>query len=73
MHVKDLKKGTKHDLTGQTDINNDVTLGTGEINIPEILKAAAKSKIQYYYIEDESTRVMEQVPQGIVYLKGILK
>jgi sugar phosphate isomerase/epimerase len=73
MHVKDLKKGTKHDLTGQTDINNDVTLGTGEINIPEILNAAAKSKIQYYYIEDESTRVMEQVPQSIVYLRGKLK
>ncbi len=65
MHVKDLKKGTPHGLSGTTDVNNDVTLGTGEVNIDEVLKAARKSKIQYYYIEDESTNVTEQVPVSI--------
>ena len=73
MHVKDLKTGTPHGISGKTDINNDVALGTGEVNIPEVLKAASKSKIQYYYIEDESTNVNEQVPVSIKYLKGKLK
>ena len=73
MHVKDLKKGTKHDLTGTTDTNNDVALGTGEIDIPTILKAAARSKIKYYYIEDESANVSQQVPVSIEFIKGKLK
>jgi len=73
IHVKDLKKGTAHDLSGKTDINNDVTLGTGEINIPEVLNAAAKSGIQYFYIEDESTNVNQQVPESLKFLKSKLK
>ena len=73
MHVKDLKTGTPHGISGKTDINNDVALGTGEVNIPEALKAARKSNIRYYYIEDESTNVNEQVPVSIKYLKGKLK
>ena len=68
-----MKKGTAHDLSGKTDINNDVTLGTGEINIPEVLNAAAKSGIQYFYIEDESTNVNQQVPESLKFLKGKLK
>jgi len=73
MHLKDLKKGTKHDLTGTTDTNNDVALGTGEIDIPQILKAASKSKIKYYYIEDESSNVNQQLPVSINFMKGKLK
>src|SRR4051812_15343567 len=34
MHLKDLRKGTKKDLTGGTSQENDVTLGTGELDIP---------------------------------------
>jgi sugar phosphate isomerase/epimerase len=73
MHVKDLKKGTPHGISGKTDINNDVALGTGEVNISEALKAAIKLNIRYYYIEDESTNVNEQVPVSIKYLKEKLK
>jgi len=71
MHVKDLKKGVKSDFTGSTDKNNDVVLGTGQIDIAGVLKAAKKSKIQYFYIEDESEFATKQVPQSIAYLKSI--
>lgn len=71
MHVKDLKKGTPHTQSGQTDPANDVTLGTGEIDIPAVIKAARKSKMKYYYIEDESPIATQQVPESIKYLKKL--
>lgn len=71
MHLKDLKKGTPKDLTGLTSQENDVPLGTGEINISEILKAAKKVGIKHYFIEDESNNVNSQVPQSISYLKSL--
>ena len=33
MHLKDMKHGTKKDLTGGTDVENNVPLGTGEIDM----------------------------------------
>lgn len=71
VHVKDLKKGVKGDFTGGTATENDVTLGTGQLNLPEILKAAKKTKIKYFYIEDENAKSNEQVPLSIAYLKTL--
>nr|WP_245705998.1 sugar phosphate isomerase/epimerase [Catalinimonas alkaloidigena] len=71
MHVKDLKKGTPKDLSGGTDQNNDVALGTGEIDLKPILEEAKKLGIQHYFIEDESDRIYTQVPQSIEYLKSL--
>lgn len=71
MHLKDLRKGTKKDLTGLTSPENDVALGTGELDIPGILKQAKKTGIKHYFIEDESSQVNIQVPQSIKYLKGL--
>lgn len=71
MHLKDLKKGVKGDLTGGTPPENDVVLGAGQINIPEILRLARKAGIQHYYIEDESNKEYEQMPKSIAYLKSL--
>ena len=71
LHLKDLRKGTKKDLTGLTSPENDVPLGTGEIDIPGILKQAKKIGIKHYFIEDESSHVNIQVPQSIAYLKSL--
>ena len=71
MHLKDIRKGTVKDLTGGTSTDNDVTLGTGEINIPAILKEAKKIGIKHYFIEDESNFVSEHVPQSIAYIKSL--
>jgi sugar phosphate isomerase/epimerase len=71
MHLKDLKKGVKGDFSGGTSQDNDVALGAGQIDIPAILKAAKKARIQHYYIEDESNNVLVQVPQSIAYLRGL--
>jgi sugar phosphate isomerase/epimerase len=71
IHLKDLKKGTNKDLTGQTSDENDVTLGTGEIDISAILKQAKKIGIKHYFIEDESSNIITQLPQSISYLKSL--
>ncbi len=71
MHLKDMRKGTKKDLTGLTSNDNDVALGTGELNIPAILREAKKVGIKHYFIEDESNIVNIQVPQSIAYLKSL--
>jgi sugar phosphate isomerase/epimerase len=71
LHLKDMRKGTPKDLTGLSAPENDVTLGTGEIDIPNILRQAKKIGIKHYFIEDESNHVAEQVPKSIRYLKGL--
>lgn len=71
MHLKDLRKGTPKDLTGLTSEENDVPLGTGELDVPAILKAAKKAGVKHYFIEDESSNVTKQIPQSIAYLKSL--
>ncbi len=71
MHLKDLRKGVAGNLSGGTPVENDVALGTGQLDLPAILKAAQKSSIEHYYIEDESPSYARQVPQTIAYLKNL--
>jgi len=71
MHMKDLKKGVTGNMSGGTPVENDVALGTGQLDIPAILKAAKKSSIEHYYIEDESPSYATQVPQTMAYLKSL--
>ena len=71
MHIKDLRKGVKGDLSGGTDVNNDVVLGTGQIDLPGTLKAAQKAGVKYYFIEDESSRSVTQIPQSLKFLEQV--
>jgi sugar phosphate isomerase/epimerase len=72
MHLKDLKKGVATgSLTGKTDVTNDVTLGTGQMNWPAILSAAKKAGVKYYFIEDESPTAPEQIPQSLRFLERV--
>ena len=73
MHLKDLRKGVEGNLSGGTPVQNDVALGTGQLDIPGILKAAQKSDIKHFYIEDESPSYATQVPQTMAYLKSLKK
>jgi sugar phosphate isomerase/epimerase len=73
MHLKDLKKGVAvgDKLSGKTDVENDMTLGTGQMNWPAILKAAKKSGVKWYFIEDESSRSAGQIPQSLKFLETV--
>lgn len=71
MHLKDLKKGVKGDLTGHTPAENDVVLGTGQADMRRVLKAAKKAGVQHCFIEDESDLEMRHVPESVGYLRGL--
>jgi sugar phosphate isomerase/epimerase len=71
MHVKDMKKGLKGDFTGKADVSNDVVVGTGQMDWPAILKAAAKAGVKHYFIEDESPTAVDQIPQSLKYLEQV--
>jgi len=72
MHLKDMKKGLPTgSLDGKTDVSNDVTIGTGQMNWPAILAAAKKAGIKHYFIEDESPTAAEQIPESLKYLKTV--
>jgi len=72
MHLKDLKLGVpRGNLSGHSDEDNDVALGTGQLDIRSILISAKKAGIRHYYIEDESSHTATQVPESIAYLKNL--
>lgn len=72
MHLKDLKKGVQiGSLEGHTDVNNDVILGSGQVPLAATLKAAAEVGVKYYFIEDESPRSKEQIPQSLKFLEQV--
>ncbi len=73
MHLKDLKKGVEGDYSGSAPTEWDVRLGTGQVDIPAVLKAAQHTNIEYFYIEDESPDVIERVPEALKYLKRLTR
>jgi sugar phosphate isomerase/epimerase len=74
LHLKDLKKGViTGSKSGSTPQDNDVILGTGQIDLPTVIEAAQKAGVKHYYMEDESSSSVAQVPESIKYLHTLTK
>lgn len=71
LHLKDFRKGAPKDMTGLTGPENDVPLGTGELDIPGILRESNRIGIKHMFIEDESDQELENLPKSIAYLKSL--
>ncbi len=72
MHLKDIRKGAKTGIfTGKAALTDDVVLGTGQVDWPSVLRAAAKSSVKHYFIEDESPTVEAQIPESLKYLQTL--
>ena len=69
MHLKDRKTGTEGNQKGEADVETNVVLGSGDVGIAAIMKAAKKAGVKHYFIEDESSRSVEQVPLSLAFLK----
>jgi sugar phosphate isomerase/epimerase len=72
LHLKDRAKGTPGSTDGKGDIESNVVLGTGDIDIRGIIKQAQKSGTKYLIIEDESSRSVQQIPQSVAYIKKVM-
>jgi len=70
MHVKDVRKGVPRTWGHKYDSDNDVTLGTGQLDQAAIFAAAKKAGVKHYYLEDESSHSQTQIPQSIATLKA---
>ncbi|MEO1012360.1 MAG: sugar phosphate isomerase/epimerase [Bacteroidota bacterium] len=73
MHLKDMAHGVKGNNTGHEDVETNVVLGMGQIDIAGTVAEAKKLGIEYMFIEDEASRVVEQVPQSLEYLESLEK
>ena len=71
LHLKDRRVGTANNPNGRQDVETNVVLGSGDVGIAEVMKAAKKIGIKHYFIEDESSNILEQLPISIAYLKGL--
>jgi sugar phosphate isomerase/epimerase len=71
LHLKDRRRGTVGNLNGNSDKESNVVLGTGDVGIEAIMKAAKKAGVKHYFIEDESSSAEQQVPASLAYLKTL--
>lgn len=69
LHLKDRRKGTPGSKNGQGDVESNVILGTGDIDIAGIIKEAKKQGTEYLTIEDESSRSVTQIPISVAFIK----
>ena len=70
-HLKDRMIGSVDNLNGRQDVERNVVLGSGDVNIAEVIKAAKESGVKFHFIEDESSRAGIQLPQHLAYLKSL--
>ncbi len=71
LHLKDRKSGSPHSDNGKADPETNVVLGSGDVGIDEIYQAANDLGLQFFFIEDESSRAEEQIPRSLDYLKNL--
>jgi sugar phosphate isomerase/epimerase len=71
LHLKDLKKGVVVKVgTAVGRPEDDVPVGTGQIDMPAVLRAAIKAGTGFYYLEDESADPWGHIPQSLTFLKS---
>ncbi len=71
LHLKDRKRKSPFSNDGKADPETNVVLGTGDVGIDRICQAATELGLPFFFIEDESSRAMEQIPQSLDYLKNL--
>ncbi|MES1195265.1 MAG: sugar phosphate isomerase/epimerase [Opitutus sp.] len=72
LHVKDIRKGAPTGFsTGSAPVTDKVAVGTGQIDWPAVLAAAAKAGVTHYFIEDEGAQPLQDIPASLRYLKTL--
>lgn len=71
LHLKDRKPGTEGNQDGHAPDETNVVLGKGDVGIAAIMKQAKKIGVKYYFIEDESLKAVEQIPQSLEFLSTL--
>jgi sugar phosphate isomerase/epimerase len=69
LHIKDMKKGAPTGLyEGHAPASDNVIVGQGSMDWPAIIAQSRKSGVEYYFIEDETSDPVGNIPPSITYL-----
>jgi sugar phosphate isomerase/epimerase len=71
LHLKDLKPGVP--ITTGTAIAKaeaDVPVGSGQVKMAAVLRAAMQAGVTQFYIEDESDAPLDHIPQSVRWLES---
>lgn len=71
MHIKDMKEGTASDYSGHAPTEANVAVGMGTIDYPAVLQTAEQIGVKRYYIEDETSDPLANIPRSIEYLSTV--
>lgn len=72
MHVKDMRVGTpRNDHSGAAPEETNVAVGEGQLDYPAVLRAAQEIGLARYYIEDETTDPMANIPTSIRFMETV--
>jgi sugar phosphate isomerase/epimerase len=72
MHVKDMTPGTPTgDFSGHAPAEAQIAVGMGQIDYPAVLEAADEIGIDRYYIEDETTDPIANIPMSITFMESV--
>jgi sugar phosphate isomerase/epimerase len=70
LHAKDIAKGLTFPIgTSGMPAENEAPVGAGQLDWPAILGAARAAGVEGYYIEDETTDPLGNIPKSIAFLK----
>jgi sugar phosphate isomerase/epimerase len=71
LQLKDRKPGVDGALSDKEEKEANVVLGSGDVGIKNILQTASELGIQYYFIEDESSKAEKQIPKSLAYVRNL--
>jgi sugar phosphate isomerase/epimerase len=71
LQLKDRRPGIERSSDGTVEKDSNVVLGSGDVGIKNVVEVARELGIQYYFIEDESSKAEKQIPKSLAYLKTL--
>jgi sugar phosphate isomerase/epimerase len=72
LHLKDMRRGlVLPPASSSAPDDADVVAGTGQLDVPSILRAARASGTRLLYVEDESASPWQQIPATLEYLSRL--
>jgi sugar phosphate isomerase/epimerase len=72
LHLKDPRKGEPKTFDpGPVEEEASVPIGTGQVDWPAVLRAAARQGVEHYYIEEEHPNAVPQIRRSLEYLRRL--
>ncbi len=70
MHIKDMKLGVpRGSLSGGLPAEQQAAIGEGQVDWAALMRAAERDGFEEYYIEDETTDPVTNVPKSVAFLR----